>query len=388
MPRTWLIGSCLTAAIGLFIFPLSIVPAEAPVPAVKLIEYGWDTPSPEFVRTHIEDMVRRPFDGVIVRLPDGGGDVFQPKSWNAERLALQIPILRDIKWQSFDSNFLAMYATSSMDWYDDDDWRAVTEHAAFMARAAREGHFKGLMFDPEPYGPSPWSYSAQLHASVHAFADYEVAVRRRGREFMRALQREYPGLDLLTFHGYSFFLPAGASPDINTRENILTRHSWGLLPAFLDGMLEEGDSSTRITDGHEQSYFFERPEDFARGAAEVRRGAIPYVSSELRAKYARQVQVAQPVYLDWIFGYYRASRPNVADGLSDEQRALLAEHHTYYTMKNADRYVWSYSEKMNWWTGERLPSGAEEALRSARRKIAADESLGFELTSILPQPAR
>ena len=63
---------------------------------------------------------------------------------------------------------------------------------------------------------------------------------------MRALQREYPGLDLLTFHGYSFFLPAGASPDINTRENILTRHSWGLLPAFLDGMLEEGDSSTRF----------------------------------------------------------------------------------------------------------------------------------------------
>ena len=73
MPRTWLIGCCLTAAIGLFIFPLSIEPAEAPVTAVKLIEYGWDTPGPEFVRTHIVEMERRPFDGVIVRLPDGGG---------------------------------------------------------------------------------------------------------------------------------------------------------------------------------------------------------------------------------------------------------------------------------------------------------------------------
>jgi hypothetical protein len=39
-PRTWLIGSWLTAAIGVFIFPLSILLAEAPVPAVKLIEYG------------------------------------------------------------------------------------------------------------------------------------------------------------------------------------------------------------------------------------------------------------------------------------------------------------------------------------------------------------
>jgi hypothetical protein len=46
MPRTWLISSCLIAALGVFIFPLSIVPAETPVPAVKLIEYGWDTPKP------------------------------------------------------------------------------------------------------------------------------------------------------------------------------------------------------------------------------------------------------------------------------------------------------------------------------------------------------
>jgi hypothetical protein len=388
MPRTWLIGSCLTAAIGVFIFPLSILPAEAPVPAVKLIEYGWDAPRPEFVRTHIAEMERRPFDGVIVRLPDGGGEVFQPTMWNAERLNPQLSILRDIHWQSFDSNFLAMYAASSMDWYNDDDWRVVTEHAAFMARAARDGHCKGLMFDPEPYGANPWSYSAQLHTSVHTFADYEAIVRGRGRAFMRAMQHEYPGLELLTLHSYSYLLQADANPDVDTREKVLARHPWGLLPAFLNGMLEEADSNTRITDGHEQSYFFERPEDFERGAAEMRRGAIPYVSSELRAKYTRQVQISQPVYLDWIFGYFKTSRPTVADGLSDEQRAQLAEHHAYYAMKNADRYVWSYSEKMNWWTGEHLPPGAEDALRSARRKFAAGESLGFDLTAIFPRDAR
>jgi hypothetical protein len=388
MARTWLIGSCLTATIGLFILPLSIVPANQQVPAVKLIEYGWDAPRPEFVRTHIADMERRPFDGVIIRLPDGGGEVFQPKTWNPEKLSLQLPILRDIQWQSFDSNFLAMYAASSMDWYDDGDWRVVTEHAAFMGRAAYEAHCRGLMFDPEPYGPSPWNYSLQRHASVHAFADYEAVVRRRGREFMRALQHGYPGLELLTLQNYSFFLRAGASPDPNAREKVLTGHAWGLFPAFLNGMLEEADSDTRLIDGHEQSYFFERPEDFARGAAEVRQGAIQYVSSELTNKYVRQFQVAQPVYLDWIFGYFKPSSPTVIDGLSDDQRARLAEHHTYYAMKNADRYVWSYSEKMNWWTGEHLPPGAEDALRSARRKFSAGESLGFDVTSILERPAQ
>jgi hypothetical protein len=387
MQRTWLIGGCLIAAIGVFISPLSIAPPNQPVRAVKLIEYGWDSPSPEFVRTHITEMERRPFDGVIVRLPDGGGDVFQPKMWNAEQLALQLPILSNIKWQSFDSNFLAMYATSSMDWYDDDDWRVVTEHAAFMGRAAREAHCRGLMFDPEPYGPSPWNYSAQLHASIHTFDEYQLVVRRRGREFMRALQHEYPGLELLTLHNYSHLLRASATPDLNTREKILTAHVWGLLPAFMNGMLEEADSNTRIIDGHEQSYFFERPEDFARGAAEVRRGAIPYVSPELKDKYVGQFQVAQPVYLDWIFGYFKLPVPTGVDGLSGEQRARLAEHHTFYAMKNADRYVWSYSEKMNWWTGEQLPPGADDALRSAKRKFAAGESLGFDVATILG-PAR
>ena len=293
MQRTWLIGGCLIAAISVFLAPLSSAPTDVRVPAVKLIEYGWDSPSPEFVRTHIGEMERRPFDGVIVRLPDGGGDVFQPARWNAETLALQLPILRDIKWQSFDSNFLAMYATSSMDWYDDGDWRAVTEHAAFMARAAREARCRGVMFDPEPYGPSPWSYSSQSRASVHTFADYEAVVRRRGREFMRALQHEYPGLELLTLHSYSHLLRAGAIP------------GWGLLPAFLNGMLEEADSNTRIVDGHEDSYFFDRPGAFARAAVEGKQGALPYVSSELKDKYLRQVQIAQPVYLDWLFGYFK-----------------------------------------------------------------------------------
>jgi hypothetical protein len=375
----WTAPVALTVSIAV---PRPIPPADQQVSAVRLIEYGWDSPRPEFVRAHIGDMERRPFDGVVMRLPDGGGDVFRPEAWNADELASQLPILRDIHWQAFDSNFLAMYAASSMDWYDDADWRVVLQHAAFMARAAREGHCKGLMFDPEPYGPSPWTYSEQLHASAHTFSEYEAVVRERGRAFMRALQQEYPGLDFLTFYSYSYFLRASAAPGLNTRETVLKDQAWGLLPAFLDGMLEEADANTQIIDGHEQSYYSERPEDFTKAAAEVREGAFPYVPSELWDAYARHVQGAQPLYLDWIFGYFKTSTPSLGDGFSDAQRAQLAEHHTYYAMKNVDRYAWLYSEKMNWWTGEHLPPGAEDALRSAKRKFGSGEDLGFDVSSI------
>jgi len=386
----WMVQAWTTGGFGPWTEPVAVsveiplsIPLDRQLAAVKLVEYGWDRPTPAFVHDHIQEMEQRPFDGVIMGLPDGGGDVFRPETWNPTALAPQIPILADIQTQAFDSNFLAMYATSSMDWYDDDDWGVVLQHAAFMARAALEGRCKGLMFDPEPYGPSPWAYSQQPHASQHSFREYEAVVRQRGRAFMQALQQEYPALDLLMLSGYSYFLRAGVARDADARERILKDHGWGLLPAFLDGMLEQADPDTRIIDGQEQGYYFERPEDFAWGYLDIRESARSWVAPEFRDEvYPRNVEIGQSLYLDWISGYFQTSPPGVPGGLSDDQRARLAEHHTYYAMKNADRYVWVYSEKMNWWTGEHLPPGVEDALRSAKRKFGADESLGFDLDAI------
>ena len=386
----WMVQAWTSDGFGPWTDPVTVsveiplaIPLDRQLPAVKLIEYGWDRPTPAFVHDHIGEMEQRPFDGVIMGLPDGGGDVFRPETWNPGTLASQLPILSDIQWQTFDSNFLAMYAASSMDWYDDDDWGVVLQHAAFMARAALEARCKGLMFDPEPYGPSPWNYSEQQHASEHTFREYEAIVRQRGRAFMQALQQGYPALDVLMLSGYSYFLRAGVPRDVDTREAILKNHAWGLLPAFLDGMLEGADPDSRIIDGQEQAYYYQRPEDFAWGYLDVREEARSYVSPELQQDvYLRNVEIGQAMYLDWIFGYFTTSPPGVPGGLSDDQRARLAEHHTYYAMKNADRYVWLYSEKMNWWTGEHLPPGAEDALRSAKRKFGADESLGFDVDAI------
>ena len=369
--RICAIGTCVTAIVLLRASPFVSPATVQGTSTVKLIEYGWDSPRADFVRIHIREMERRPFDGVIMRLDEGGGDVFRPQAWDEEKLAPQLPVLRDIQWQSFDSNFLAMYAASSMDWYDDTDWRAVTAHAAFMGRAARACRCAGLVFDPEPYGPSPWTYAAQVHAADRTFAEYQAVVRRRGREFMRALQQEYPGLELLTLHGYSYFPQSSSGGCVGQSETPLMSHPWGLLPAFFDGLLEEADSRTRIIDGTERSYFFERPDDFLRGAATVKRGALPFVATELREKYRRQVQVAQAVFLDWIVGTYVSSRPSLVNGLRGDQRARLVEHHTYHALRNVDRYVWVYSEKMNWWTGEGLPPGAENAVDQpdARRRM-------------------
>ncbi len=373
----------LTVAIGLLILSLSEVNSQPQAVGLerKLIEYGWDTPRLEYIRDHIAEMERRPFDGLIFRLTDGGGWVFQTEKWNPDLLARQLPILQSIKWKTFDSNFLAVFAASSMDWYSDQDWRAVTQHVAFMARAARVTRTKGIMFDPEPYGANPWKYALQPHASDRSFAEYKVVVRRRGREFMRAMQHEYRGLELLTFYNYSYFVSVTTKADSRVRDEALRQDTWGLLPSFLDGILDEADSHVHIIDGHEHSYLYQTAEDFSRAAAEVKRTALMYVSPELKNKYVRQYQVAQPVFIDWIFNLFASPLHSVPARLTDGERVQLAEHNTYYAMKNVDRYVWVYSQHMNWWTGEHVPAGAEEALRSAKRKFAAGDDLGFDMAA-------
>ena len=37
-------------------------------PAKKLLEYGWDVPYPDYLRAHIKDMEKKPFDGLLFRL--------------------------------------------------------------------------------------------------------------------------------------------------------------------------------------------------------------------------------------------------------------------------------------------------------------------------------
>jgi hypothetical protein len=64
--------------------------------------------------------------------------------------------------------------------------------------------------------------------------------------------------------------------------------------------------------------------------------------------------------------------------LTPQERAKWLEHNTYYALSTSDKYVWCYSEEMNWWQNK-VPIGAEEAIRSARQKINMQKPLGFNI---------
>ena len=76
------------------IFAAALVIAASPAPGCavtkKLIESGWDEPTPAFMRKHLAQMEATPFDGVVYRVeypkPDGSTGNFTWEAWGTRRV--------------------------------------------------------------------------------------------------------------------------------------------------------------------------------------------------------------------------------------------------------------------------------------------------------------
>ena len=82
------------------LFMWVVLAASAPLyaaplapPGKKLIEYGWDVPTPAQMREELAAMEKRPFDGLIFRL-SGGHNAFVTKPLEPAKFAEDERILR------------------------------------------------------------------------------------------------------------------------------------------------------------------------------------------------------------------------------------------------------------------------------------------------------
>jgi len=73
--------------------------AAQSAPAKKLIEYGWDVPTPAQMRDELVAMEKRPFDGLIFRL-GGGHNAFVTKPLEPAKFADDERILRALEFYS------------------------------------------------------------------------------------------------------------------------------------------------------------------------------------------------------------------------------------------------------------------------------------------------
>jgi hypothetical protein len=375
----------------------------------KVIECGQDIPSPAYVHQHLRAMEQRPFDGIVMRLSSevGAGNVFDVVAWDAsgerrsERQRQELETLSSIRWgERFTDNFVIIYARSTMDWFSDEDWARVLENVRFCARAAKAGHCKGVLWDPEPYGATnPWVWEQQPGHEGRGFADYERIVRRRGAEFTRALQEEFPGLHVLSMRILSDFAEGSpfCAPLLRLRDPRRTERLagayYGLHPAFLNGMLEAVAPDVTITDANEDAYYYTSALEYFRAYKVLRQDALALVAPENHRTYRSQVRIGHAVSVDYVVGRWAGALPGFpraltyqALELTPEQQAQWFEHNCYYALETADEYVWIWTERpLDWWTGEGIPMGVEDAIRSAKNKHTLGEPLGFAVEEMLAQ---
>lgn len=375
----------ITACALALLSTATLTPAQAPqygaLPAKKLIEYGWDVPYPDQVLTSVREMEERPFDGVIFRLREYN-HAFDIQPWPRAALEPQLERLEAIEWRRFSDNFLTLYAANrdGMDWFDDDHWRAIEANLRLTAEAARRGGCVGVVFDPEPYGPDPWLLTEA--APGHDFASTAAQVRRRGAQFMEALQSEMPAIRILSLYQLSVVASMFGVAEPGRISAQLEGHHYGLLPAFIDGMLDVIGPEAILIDGNEPSYYYEDEAPYAQAHLALAQGGQRLVSPANRATYRRQSQVGMAIYYDQILGLRTPAPAYTAHYLTPAQRLAFLEHNVYWSLTTADEYAWFYSEKANWWTGE-LIDGVDEAVAAARAKASSRQALGFELDSLM-----
>ncbi len=144
-----------------------------------------------------------------------------------------------------------LYANpGDVDWFDDAGWGEVVNHWRVLARLAKQGGLRGLLFDAEPYvNPhSQFRYDAQPESAKHTFDEYRTKARQRGCEVMRALADEFPDATIFTYRLFSDLLPLLDAGNLN---RTLEPDTYGLQPAFVDGWMDAAPATITFIEGTE-----------------------------------------------------------------------------------------------------------------------------------------
>ncbi|HVX01416.1 MAG TPA: hypothetical protein VHA52_13415, partial [Candidatus Babeliaceae bacterium] len=93
-----------------FMGVLVFVSHAQPLPAKKLIEYGWDYPTVSDLKSNIKQMEKAPFEGVCFSIDKNIYAAFDNTAYPDSKF--QFNNLSGIPWQKFTDNFLIVRGTS------------------------------------------------------------------------------------------------------------------------------------------------------------------------------------------------------------------------------------------------------------------------------------
>ncbi|MGL4175657.1 MAG: hypothetical protein ACRCSN_06220 [Dermatophilaceae bacterium] len=404
--RRWAVGAVVAAVVSSPTAgegPSTPSPSSTVAPPKKhLIELSWTAPDPETFRDKVSTVEKLDlFSGTHLRLTALQDSRVFGAAVPEESFAKDRAELAAATPTTMTENFIRVNSATddNWDWFDDQVWAGALSNIRNVARTGAAGPVKGITLDPEAYGKSPWHYQQQLGAASHTFAEYEAMVRARGAEFARTLVAEDPDIQIFSLGLFTWLIDVytNNTDDPEAQRRALQEHNYGLLPAFVNGMLEGAGPDTVLTDGNEMSYSYLHEESFSRVDADQTSYALPLLlDPALKDRYDAQHQSGQAVYLDQLLDlfdkdvpgyehYYQARPPHF---LSSDDRMRLLEQNVYFGLKHTDRYLWVYSEDISkdrffdyGWGTTAVPDGVIDTMKRAKSKIDSGQELGFDMTA-------
>jgi hypothetical protein len=357
-------------------------PAQSPTPRPKyLIEMGWDSPDPSFMRRHLAQFEASPFDGVVFHVDDGKEEYRGPRDrpgrftwgvWGNRKfteadLAPTVEHLRATPFRRFRHNFLRINVTPGRtDWFDDHTtiWSNLTLAASVARRGGAGRGVAGVFLDTEPYDGHLWTYAEQKRAKSKSYEEYRRQAKKRGAEAMRALEQGWPGLTIMVTMGSIYpWVWAGAKPQL------IREQHWALLAPFMDGMIEAASDSARIVDGMEATYYVLEPHKIDEYYGYMTKEALNYVSDD--DKYRRTVSRSFGIWIDHNSPKFKwhVDRPDSNYRSPKQLQAIVRR-----ALEKADDYVWIYGQTPRWWNENgkpmRVPAAYDQALRDAKKGLA------------------
>lgn len=337
----------------------------------KLIEFGWDEPDTAFMRKHVAEMEALPFDGCVFHLnylKDGAAKgPFSSENWGRRAFSeadLQ-PALDDLQATSFHrftENLLRLNVLpGDVDWFD--DFGPVLQNATLAAKIARRGHCRGILFDVEQYGSPLFNYPKQRDAKTKSFQEYSQQARRRGREVMQAFQSGYPGLTIVFTWGLSL-----AYIETGGKVSKLPETDYGLLPAFLNGMVDAASPDISLVDGYEGAYGSRDLKRFEAARKIFSTLALPFVDHP--DTYKQRFTLGYGIWLDDSWRKYGWNPTEPAKNYFTPEQFRRS---VQLALQQSDRYVWIYTEQPKWWSEQGKPLNLSPAYIQALRDARSDE---------------
>lgn len=354
----------------------------------KLIDVSRAMPDIESLPAYIAGIKDQPFDGVtftLTRTPGiswiEGIQIFA-KTKPLTAADFKFDELAKIKWGSLTDNLIWTYtyaeAAGGTNWFDDEMWQSGQLKTKLLAQALNVSGAAGVLLDVEDYGAHTWMYSPTMFPGK-SYAQVCAKVRQRGSQFMTELQRGKRDVIVLVLE-LGFAMRYHLEQNIGHPQDAL----YATFPSFISGMLDVLKEPATIIDGNEASdYYVDETCQFF-GFQDYAEASSYLVDPDVRARY-QAIERGSSVYTDVTLGQcapesWGATRFGYYDSLTSEETQRWFEHNIYHALLKSERYVWTWTEFMDWSKPETRYPGATAGLASAVTKFSNGEPLGFDLS--------